>query len=58
LRSLPAPADSDGDGLPDDWERANGLNPADAADGARLNRKSGYTFLEEYLNGLVAHIIR
>ncbi|MBD0287252.1 MAG: pectate lyase, partial [Flavisolibacter sp.] len=27
LKSLPAPKDSDGDGMPDDWEKKNGLNP-------------------------------
>jgi hypothetical protein len=58
LRSTPAPVDSDGDGMPDDWERAQGLNPFDASDGARLHPASGYSFLELYLNGLVAHIIR
>ena len=28
LRSLPAPLDSDQDGMPDAWENAHGLNPA------------------------------
>lgn len=47
--------DSDGDGIPDEWERAHGLDPADAADGNRLNAE-GYTALEEYINSLVADI--
>lgn len=51
-----APPDSDGDGLPDAWERANGLNPNDPADGARTDAATGYTHLERYLNGLVAHL--
>lgn len=51
LRSLPAPADSDGDGIPDDWERARGLDPADPADG-NAAAPSGYTMLEVYLNEL------
>lgn len=50
--------DSDGDGMPDAWEKAQGLNPQDAADAARVDPASGYTQLERYLNGLVAHIIR
>jgi pectate lyase len=45
------PVDSDGDGMPDAWERANGLDPRNAADGAARSR-SGYTHLEDYLNGL------
>ena len=47
------PADRDNDGLPDEWERAHGLNPADPTDGARL-AASGYSQLEEYLNALAA----
>ena len=43
--------DSDGDGLPDDWEKENGYNPNDPAD-AQLD-KDGDTFttLEEYQAG-------
>ena len=55
LNSTAAPADSDGDGMPDEWETANGLNPSDASDGNKTNRE-GYTNLEVYLNSLVAHI--
>lgn len=46
--------DTDGDGLPDDWERAHGLDPNNAADGAAVSEKSGYTNLEDYLNELAA----
>ena len=49
--SGPAPADADADGMPDDWERAHGLDPADPADGPRAGR-DGYTNLEVYLNEL------
>ena len=41
--------DTDGDGIPDAWETANGLNPNNAADGNTLD-VLGYTHLEEYLN--------
>ncbi len=33
LRSRPAPLDTDQDGMPDDWEKANRLNPNDPAAG-------------------------
>ena len=55
LTQTAAPADSDGDGMPDDWETAHGLNPADAADGIARDAE-GYTNLEHYLNALVADI--
>ena len=47
--------DSDNDGMPDDWEKANGCNPADPADAA-MTAANGYTNIENYLNSLVAHI--
>jgi hypothetical protein len=53
LRSLPAPVDTDRDGMPDEWERAHGLNPSDPSDGARAGDAAGYTNLELYLNALV-----
>jgi hypothetical protein len=53
-RGAAAPADADEDGLPDDWERARGLNPRDASDGAKDRNGDGYTNVEEYLNGLAA----
>ncbi|SNR95430.1 pectate lyase family protein [Hymenobacter mucosus] len=51
-RSGPAPADTDHDGMPDTWEKAHGLNAANERDGNSIAR-SGYTYLEEYLNELV-----
>jgi len=50
--SLPPPLDTDGDGIPDSWEIAHGLDPLDPSDGIRLH-DSGYTWLEVYLNSLV-----
>ncbi len=51
--------DSDGDGIPDVWESAHGLNPNDASDGAATTlSKEGYTNLEVYLNSLVEDITR
>lgn len=47
--------DTDGDGIPDAWETANGLNPNSATDGKAVCA-DGYTNLEHYLNSLVAHI--
>lgn len=52
LNSTAAPKDTDGDGMPDDYETKNGLNPNDPSDGA-LRSKSGFTNLEVYLNSLV-----
>lgn len=52
-RSGPVPKDSDQDGIPDDWEKAHGLNPADASDAAKSRERDGYTHLEEYLNSIV-----
>lgn len=52
LNSLPAPTDTDHDGMPDAWESANGLNPNDASD-RNMVGANGYTMLEEYLNSLV-----
>ena len=54
LKSAPAPADGDEDGMPDAWEKAKGLNPADASDRNGIGA-GGYTNLEIYLNSLVAH---
>lgn len=43
-------ADSDGDGMPDAYEAAVGLNPNGGSDGAWVG-SDGYTNLERYLNG-------
>lgn len=48
-RSLPAPADTDGDGLPDFWEKQFGLDPNDAKDSAKISA-GGYANIEHYFN--------
>jgi pectate lyase len=53
LNSAPAPKDTDGDGMPDYWEMAVGLNP-NVADGNLDRNSDGYTELEDYLNWLAA----
>lgn len=42
------PKDSDNDGIPDEWEIANGLDPNDASDAVKINDE-GYTNLEAYV---------
>lgn len=53
LKSLPAPIDSDSDGIPDEWERKKGLNPADPADAAQYRLDKNYTNIEVYINSIV-----
>lgn len=55
LAQTEAKSDTDGDGMPDEWETANGLNPNDKNDGNAIG-ESGYTNLEVYLNAIVADI--
>lgn len=54
--SSEAPKDSDHDGMPDEWEVANGLDPNNPEDRNRVTT-SGYTCLEVYLNGLMGETI-
>ncbi len=44
--------DSDGDGMPDEWEIANGLNPNDPSDANGDINGDGYTNIEKYINGI------
>jgi len=53
LFSAPATADRDHDGMPDQWETDNGLDPDNPADRNGDNDGNGYTNLEEYLNSIV-----
>jgi len=51
--------DTDGDGMPDEWEKANGLDPAtdDAAE-YTLDKVGFYTNVEVYCNSLVEEIMK
>jgi len=51
LRSRPASPDTDGDGMPDAWERKHKLDALDPTDGPSP-ASAGYTNLEQYLNAL------
>ena len=44
--------DTDKDGMPDDWEHKNGLNPNDASDANGDLTGDGYTNIEKYINGI------
>lgn len=57
LNSSPAPADDDADGMPNDWEIANGLNKDDPEDRNGIG-EGGYTHLENYLNSLTTQHAR
>jgi hypothetical protein len=54
LKSAPAPADEDQDGIPDEWEKKHGLNPARATDASAYTIDKQYTNIEMYINSLVA----
>ena len=58
--SRPAGFDTDKDGIPDEWEKANGLNPNDASDALTysLDKKGYYTNIEVYANSLVENIMK
>lgn len=55
LESMEAAKDTDRDGMPDDWEIANGLDPNNANDRNNKN-EDGYTMLEVYMNSIVEEI--
>ena len=57
----PSGFDSDGDGIPNDWETANGLNPNDASDAKTYtldSKRKWYSNLEVYLHSLVDSIMQ
>ena len=55
LSQLTAPLDTDGDGMPDEWEKANKLDHTKANATGR-NLSTGYDNIEVYINGLVKTI--
>ena len=57
----PAGYDTDGDGIPDEWEKQWGLNPNDPSDAKAYtidSEKKYYTNLEMYANSLVEDIMK
>ena len=56
IRSGKPPVDSDGDGMADEWEIANGLDPNDPKDGRKFQLSKYYSNIELYLNSLVEHL--
>ena len=58
--SRPSGFDTDNDGMPDEWETANGLNPNSATDGKTytLDERGWYTNVECYLNSIVEELIK
>lgn len=44
--------DTDGDGMPDAWEKAHGLNPNNPADATQDCTGDGYTNIEKYINAI------
>ncbi|WP_407426052.1 polysaccharide lyase family 1 protein [Arcticibacter sp.] len=49
LKSVSPPVDTDHDGMPDKWEKENGLDPKNPGDRNNI-AKDGYTMLEMYIN--------
>jgi hypothetical protein len=54
IRVITGPKDSDLDGIPDDYEILNGLDPNNPKDGQFIKEGQFYTNLELYLNSLVS----
>jgi pectate lyase len=53
LKVSAIPTDTDGDGMPDDWEVKNKLNPASAADASLFTLSKSYSNIEVYMNSLI-----
>jgi pectate lyase len=53
IKPATAAVDTDHDGIPDEWEKAHGLDPSNADDAKSLN-KDGYMMIEVYANELAA----
>jgi pectate lyase len=65
LPTMTPPLDSDGDGLPDKWEKLHRLNPGDPLDANEMvpagaspgDLHKEYTFIEYYLNELADNLV-
>ena len=57
LVSTAPPIDSDHDGMPDAWEKENGLDPGSPNDGTMDQDQDGYTNTEEYLHSLTSRVV-
>ena len=55
-RTYDVPEDKDQDGIADEWETKNGLDPTSAADADAKTLNAPYTNLDVYLNSLVEHL--
>src|SRR5262249_54469624 len=55
LLTITAPADTDGDGIPDAWENAHSLNPDDSNDGQIDSDHDGATNFQEYVANTDPH---
>ena len=58
LISGEAPSDRDGDGMPDDWELARGLDPFDDGDAWADRDGNGWSELEDYLEDRARAAVR
>ena len=53
IYNAPKPLDTVNDGMPDEWEKANGLDPNDATDAVKV-AANGYLNIENYINSIPA----
>lgn len=53
LKGGKSPLDSDGDGIPDFWEKKHGLDPHDPTDNVAYSLDKTYTNIEIYLNQII-----
>jgi hypothetical protein len=56
LTATTPPTDDDDDGMADDWETANGLDPSDGSDHDTV-MGNGYTAIENYINELAEALV-
>jgi pectate lyase len=56
LKPASPPADQDGDGMADSWERKHSLDPTDGTD-HKKKMPSGYTAIEDYINELADRLV-